>query len=330
MTRLAVIGAGFIGRALAVEATRRGWSVDVIGRSDPFDLARTSLTPKRLRFLSGDGVELLPKVLEHQVDALIIAAGGHFPATSVNAPAADAIGTLSLVIGLCEIIRSHSPTTRVVWLSSAGGVYPPGRELKSESSPMEPTSPYGMSRRMAEEYLTYYRRAHNLSTHSLRCANIYGQLLPRSRGQSVISAAFWSALTRTPFTLYGDGLQARDFIHIDDFTRSTLDIVSLDRPLPPALNIGTGTAYSVLEMLDAVSMATGAAISKTAGPTGATDTGTLAVDPSLLKSLVSFAPLDLHRGISRMARTISTEQGRWHAPPDAVEVHTQSPSEVTA
>ncbi|WP_327687120.1 NAD-dependent epimerase/dehydratase family protein [Streptomyces sp. NBC_00467] len=305
MTRLVVIGAGFLGNALALGAARRGWSVDVVGRSDPFDTGSAGPGSGELRLLPGDGLERLPEVLDRDVDAVVLAAGGRFPVPSAAAPAAEATETLSLVIGLCEAARSLSPTTKIVLLSSAGAVYSPGDELKAESDPCEPTSPYGMSRRMGEEYLEYYRRVHGLSTHSLRCVNIYGRLLPQSRGQSVVSAAFRSALTGTPFTLHGDGRQARDFIHVDDFVAATLDLLGSGRGIPQTVNVGTGTAYSIAEVLEAVSAATGAPLVTTPGPNRNTDTGRLAVDPSLLKKLVDFEPLDLAAGIRRMARDIT-------------------------
>ncbi|GAA3783664.1 NAD-dependent epimerase/dehydratase family protein [Streptomyces coacervatus] len=305
MKQITLIGAGFLGSALALGAARRGWDTTVIGRSDPFAIQNTDPGPGEIRLLTGDGVELLPETLQQDVDAIIITAGGHFPLPSAAAPAADAIGTLSLVIGLCETVRSLSPQTKIVFLSSAGAVYAPSDELKYESDPGEPTSPYGMSRRVGEEYMEYYRRVHGLSTHSLRCVNVYGRLLPRSRGQGVVSAAFWSALTGKPFTLHGDGRQTRDFIHVDDFVTATLNLLESGRDLPGTINVGTGVGSSIANVLDAVGAATGSTIATAPGPSAHTDTGNLAVDLSLLRNIIEFEPLDLDAGIKLMAREIA-------------------------
>ncbi|EWC64473.1 UDP-glucose 4-epimerase [Actinokineospora spheciospongiae] len=300
MRRIAVIGAGFLGSALTAGAARRGWDATAISRSDPYDTQRADPGMGVLRVLDGDGVKRLPEALDHGVEAVVIAAGGHFPLPSAAAPAADAMGTLSLVIGLCEAVRARKPDTRVVFLSSAGAVYAPGDGLKSESDPGEPTSPYGMSRRVGEEYMAYYARVHGLSTLSLRCANIYGRLLPRSRGQGVVSAAFWSALTGAPFTLHGTGRQRRDFLHIDDFVAAVLDL--LDGDPPATVNVGSGEGSSITDVLAAVEVATGSTITTTPGPNARTDTGQLVVDLSLLRKVVDFTPLDLAAGIERMAR----------------------------
>ncbi|MFF3826195.1 NAD-dependent epimerase/dehydratase family protein [Streptomyces griseus] len=307
MTRITLIGAGFLGSALTLGAARRGWSTTVISRSDPFATQDADPGPGEIRFLSGEGAAPLPQALEAGVDAIVIAAGGRFPLPSATAPAADAIGTLSLVIDLCETVRSLSPGTRIVFLSSAGAVYAPADELKRESEPAEPTSPYGMSRRMGEEYMAYYRRVHGLSTHSLRCVNIYGRLLPRSRGQGVVSAAFWSALTGRPFTLHGNGRQSRDFLHIDDFVTATLDLLASGRDLPATVNVGTGTGRAIAEVLDAVSAATGSPITTAPGPDARTDAGHLAVDLSVLRSLIDFEPRGLRAGIELMARDIAAD-----------------------
>lgn len=305
MTRITLIGAGFLGNALALGAARRGWSTTVITRSDPFATRDAAPGPGEIRFLSGEGAACLPQALDAGVDAIVIAAGGRFPLPSATAPAADAIGTLSLVIELCETVRSLSPGTRIVFLSSAGAVYAPADELKRESEPGEPTSPYGMSRRMGEEYMAYYRRVHGLATLSLRCVNVYGRLLQRSRGQGVVSAAFWSALTGRPFTLHGSGRQSRDFLHVDDFVTATLDLLAFGRDLPGTVNVGTGTGSAITEVLDAVSAATGSPITTAPGPDARTDTGHLAVDLSVLRSLIDFEPRSLRGGIELMARNIA-------------------------
>ncbi|MEU5191599.1 NAD-dependent epimerase/dehydratase family protein [Streptomyces klenkii] len=310
MKRITLIGAGFLGNALALGAASRGWSTTVVSRSDPFATQDADPGPGEIRLLSGDGVECLPQTLDQNVDAIVIAAGGRFPLHSVAAPAADAIETLSLVIGVCETVRSLSPSAKIIFLSSAGAVYSPGGELKCESDPGEPTSPYGVSRRVGEEYMEYYRRVHGLSTYSLRCVNIYGRLMSPARGQGVVSAAFSSALTGKPFTLHGDGQQTRDFIYVDDFVTATLGLLESGRDLPGTINVGTGMGHSIADVLDAVGAATGSAIATAPGPNAHTDTGNLAVDVSLLRSIIDFEPLDLDAGIKLMALKIAADDSR--------------------
>ncbi|MFC9863219.1 MULTISPECIES: NAD-dependent epimerase/dehydratase family protein [unclassified Streptomyces] len=301
--RIAVIGAGFLGSALASGAARRGLAVTVIGRSDPYGLG-DSASPADVVFVPGCGAERLPEVLRSGVDVVVIAAGGHFPVPSGSEPAADVIGTLSLVIPVCELVRAESPGTAVVLLSSAGAVYALGTEPKRESETAEPTSPYGMSRMVAEQYLAYYGRVHGLRTCALRCSNIYGRLLPRTRGQNVVSAAFWSALTSTPFTLHGGGRQIRDFLHVDDFVGATLDLLAGHQRLPRVVNVGTGVGHSVSDLISAVETATDSVVPTVPGAAAITDRGRLVVDTALLRSLIGFEPLGLAAGVALMARDV--------------------------
>ncbi len=304
MMRAAVIGAGFLGNALAVDAERRGWDVTVIGHSDPYALREQPTSAGRLRFVLGTGADELSAVLRGGTDVVVIAAGGRFPVPSADKPAADAVDSLSLLINVCEAVRALSPETRIVFLSSAGGVYAPGPGLRTETQLALPTSPYGMSRLTGEHYLEFYRRVHGLSCCALRCSNVYGRLLPQSRGQGVVSAAFRCALTAEPFPLHGSGEQRRDFIHVDDFVRAALDLVSLRGGLPGVVNIGSGVGYSVAEVVDRVSAVMERPIPVVRGPSAGTDVGSLVVDTSLVRSLIEFAPLRPDAGIELMARQV--------------------------
>jgi UDP-glucose 4-epimerase len=301
LTRVAVVGAGFLGSALAFGAVDRGWDATVIGRSDPYALRGRD----PLRFVRGDGAKELPAVLARGADAVVIAAGGRFPVPSADEPEADVVETLSLVVNVCETVRTLSPATRVVFLSSAGGVYAPGPGPRTESHATLPVSPYGMSRLAAEEYLDFYRRVHGLPTTSLRCSNVYGRLLPESRGQGVVSAAFRCALTGKAFTLHGTGAQRRDFLHLDDLVQAVLELLALRGELPGTVNIGSGVGCSVAEVVGLVSAATERHIPVEAGPSAGTDTGDLIVDASLLRSLVDFRPLSPAAGFALMARELT-------------------------
>ncbi|WP_161501025.1 NAD-dependent epimerase/dehydratase family protein [Embleya scabrispora] len=311
MTRAAVVGAGFLGTALAIGAERRGWDVTVIGRSDPYALREQASSTGGLRLVRGDGADELPSVLGRDTSVVVIAAGGRFPVPSAYAPAADAVDTLSLLINVCEAVRTHSPDTRIVFLSSAGGVYAPGPEpgLRAETHRAEPTSPYGMSRLTGESYLEFYRRVHGLAGTVLRCSNVYGRLLPAARGQGVVSAAFRCALSGEPFRLHGSGAQRRDFVHVDDFVRASLDLLSLPTRVPATVNVGSGVGYSVAQVVDRVATVLKKDITIARGPSAGTDLGSLVVDTSLLRSLVDFAPLDPDTGIEKMARELQADAG---------------------
>lgn len=308
MTRIAIIGGGFLGSALATSASERGWYVTVIGRSDPYSLRDTHPRCGHLRFVLAEAADALPEVLRGEPDAVIVAAGGRFPVPSASEPVADAIGTLSLLITVCEGVRTLGPAIPIVLLSSAGAVYSPASGPLRESMLAQPTSAYGMSRFVSEQYMEYYRRVHGLSTCSLRCTNVYGRLLPVTRGQGVVSAAFWSALTGRPFTLSGDGHQIRDFLYVDDFAQATLDLLACGANLTGIVNVGSGTGYSVAEVVHRVAEVTRSPISINTKPGALTDLGMLVVDISLLRTMIDFQPRHPADGIELMARSLKPDQ----------------------
>ena len=116
-------------------------------------------------------------------------------------------------------------------LASTAGVYgDPGVLPTPEHAPIAPLSPYGASKAAAETYMQLFTRLHGLSTLALRMANVYG---PRQdpHGEAGVVAIFTGAARegRTA-TIYGDGAQTRDYVHVSDVVRG----VRRGRPSRPS------------------------------------------------------------------------------------------------
>ncbi len=140
---------------------------------------------------------------------------------------------------------------RVVNTSSGGAIYGEGKMLPArEDHPVAPEAPYGQSKFAAEGYCELFRRLHGLSTVSLRYGNVYG---PRQDplGEAGVIAIFCGRILegKRP-TVFGDGLQTRDYIYVDDVVRSNL--AAADSNAGGAFNIGTGVETTVLELVEAL------------------------------------------------------------------------------
>jgi UDP-glucose 4-epimerase len=133
-----------------------------------------------------------------------------------------------------------------VFASSGGTIYGEPRRLpvkETSVSGSHPVSPYGITKKVAEDYLRFYQRYRGLDFTALALANVYG---PRQdpAGETGVVAIFATKMLagETP-TIYGDGNQTRDFVFVDDVVHAFA--LSMDRGSGKLVNVGTGLETSV-------------------------------------------------------------------------------------
>jgi UDP-glucose 4-epimerase len=136
---------------------------------------------------------------------------------SVEDPVYDASVNILGSLNLLEAVRTKSPGTRVVFASTGGALYgdnttPPNfEEFKKD-----PESPYAVSKLTVEHYFGYYGRVHKLDCVAMRFGNVYG---PRQdpHGEAGVVAIFCGRILQgKPLTIFGDGLQTRDYVYVGD------------------------------------------------------------------------------------------------------------------
>ncbi len=137
---------------------------------------------------------------------------------------------------------------RVV-LASSAAVYGNSNVPVRETAPKTPLSPYAASKLAMEESALMYQRAYDLPVVCLRYFNVYG---PRQRPDSPYAAvipAFINAmiLGQSP-TIYGDGEQHRDFVHVDDVVLANLLAVESKEAVGKILNISGGGSVTINEL----------------------------------------------------------------------------------
>ena len=155
-------------------------------------------------------------------------------------------GTINL------LAESHAAeVARFVNTSTGGAIYGEGRILPApEDHPVAPEAPYGQSKFAAEGYCELFRRLHGLNAVSLRYGNVYG---PRQDplGEAGVIAIFCGRLRAGERPIvFGDGLQTRDYVHVDDVVAANL--AAIESEGSGAFNIGTGVETTVLELVDAL------------------------------------------------------------------------------
>ncbi|HET6861265.1 MAG TPA: NAD-dependent epimerase/dehydratase family protein [Streptomyces sp.] len=138
-----------------------------------------------------------------------------------------------------------------VVVASSSAVYgAAAAPVLGEALPTDPLSPYAAGKVAAEAYTTAYARSFGLAVLPLRFFNVFGARQAPTGGYAAVIPAFISAaLAGRPLTVYGDGGQSRDFVHVDHVARilgtAVLEHVVSDRPV----NLASGRSTSLLELV---------------------------------------------------------------------------------
>jgi CDP-paratose 2-epimerase len=130
----------------------------------------------------------------------------------------------------------------------------------SEARPLDFHSPYGCSKGAAEQYVLDYARTFGLPATVFRMSCIYGPHQFGTEDQGWVAHFLIQALRRRPLTLYGDGLQVRDILFVEDLVDAMLLAhATIDDAAGRAFNIGGGPRHtiSLLELLGAIEDITG-------------------------------------------------------------------------
>lgn len=120
-----------------------------------------------------------------------------------------------------------------------------------ESAPLNPVSPYGVTKLAAEKLAFAYRRAYGIPVIALRYFSIYG---PRQRPDMAYYRFINAMLAGRPITIYGDGEQTRGNTYIDDCVRGTIAAIAGGRD-GEAYNLGGGVPISINQAIDVLEQA---------------------------------------------------------------------------
>jgi len=255
MTKRALItgGAGFIGSHVADLFIENGYDVEII---DDLSTGRRENVPERatLHETSVTSPEAAALVRRGRFDVLVHLAAQMDVRRSVADPMFDASINIRGMINVLEAVKQSDRGTRVVFTSTGGAIYgdfntPPNFETYFK----EPESPYAISKLSSEYYLAYYGRLHGLEHAALRFGNVYG---PRQdpHGEAGVVAIFCNRiLAGKPLTIYGDGMQTRDYVYVGDVAAAVWRGATFDLPAAGpvdarAFNVGTGIGTSVVEL----------------------------------------------------------------------------------
>jgi UDP-glucose 4-epimerase len=208
---------------------------------------------------------------------------------SVVDPAFDASVNIAGGLNLLDCCRRFG-VRRMIYSSSGGAGYGDTDVIPTpEEHPSRPASPYGITKVAIEQYVDALGTLWGMRGISLRYANIYG---PRQnpQGEAGVIAIFCDRLlSGRPLLINGDGLQTRDFVHVEDIARA--NVLALEREdVTGPINIGTGVETSVTAIADALRSAAGSGPAPIHGPARPGEQRRSCLDPALAERSLGWRP----------------------------------------
>jgi len=237
MQKVFVTGAGgFIGRNLVKKLESQGFQV---WRSD------VELPDQNSRDLVGNllDIDLESLLLKIKPDAVVHLAAQVDVMSSIKDPIKDlelnALLTLKLILA-----STNSGCQNFCYIHSGGAVYDSKSDLPfSESSPEKIVSPYGLTKKIGEEYVRIFSTLQNSNWTSLALSNCYGKLSDNQKG--VIYQFFHDISNGVQSTINGPDV-TRDFVYISDVVDSILSAIR--KPTNSRVNISSNTEISLIDL----------------------------------------------------------------------------------
>jgi UDP-glucose 4-epimerase len=281
---LVVGGAGYIGAHVAYLLQENGYGVRIY--DDFSNGLKSRIDGKFSDVVIGDVLDRQALISACEgIDAVIHLAAKKAVGESVDNPLKyyenNVGGTLNLLAAM-----SLKGVKRIVF-SSTAAVYAPSEKLSiTESDLTEPLSPYGQTKLLSEKLISAVASAEELSAISLRYFNVVGALRDEFADNSkdnLVPKVFAALKTGKNPEIYGsdyptkDGSCIRDYIHVSDLAKAHL--VALEKVfaanVDEVYNVGSGTGYSVTEMINQIAESIGKAITPTLSPRRPGDTAQL-------------------------------------------------------
>jgi UDP-glucose 4-epimerase len=241
-------GAGFIGSHIVDDLVESGAEVTIFDNFSTGNTENLEGASAKVEVVEGDITDASGirdacvgmDFVSHQAAQLEIFRSTDDPVQDLEV---NTIGTLNVLDGALR-----AGVGKVVAASSAC-VYGQTDGATDETSMPVPNWTYGVSKLAAERYCTIYNEYRGLPTVSLRYGIVYGE---REWYRRVLTIFIKRAVERESLVVFGDGTQARDFVHVSDVVKMNRACMSDDRANGHVFNVGTGIGTTVNELAELV------------------------------------------------------------------------------
>ncbi len=208
------------------------------------------------------------------------------------------------ILGTLNVLEAAKEfgVKRVVFASSSS-VYGDNPNLpKTEDMAVAPLSPYALSKYAGERYCQMYYKLYGLETVSLRYFNVFGTNQDPTSQYSAVIPKFIKLMKegKSP-TIYGDGLQSRDFTYVENNVEANLIACTTPGIAGEFFNIACGERYTLLDLVDAINKHLGTSITPKFSEAAAGDIKhSLAGIEKAAKSMDYKTKISFYEGLSRI------------------------------
>src|SRR5919107_4200212 len=291
-------GAGYIGSVVTAHLLSEGHEVTVL---DDLSTGHADAVPEGARLADVGLHDSAPVLAEVRPEAVLHFAARSLVGASQQQPEDYWHVNVGGSLALLEAMRAVD-CRRIVFSSTAATYGEPDAVPIPESAPTRPTNTYGASKLAVDAMLTSYAVAHSFAAVSLRYFNVggaaYGLGERHATETHLIPLALQVAAgQRESLTVFGedyptpDGTCIRDYVHVEDL--SDAHLLALPAPAPGehrVYNLGSGSGFSVQEMVDAVRTVTGHPLPVVVGDRRAGDPARLVASSERIHADLGWAP----------------------------------------
>jgi UDP-glucose 4-epimerase len=296
-------GAGFIGSNTVDLLLERGHDVRVLDNF--YSGKRENLQPHaRLEVVDGDVRDLatVESAMAGVTHVLHLAAQVFVP-TSIEQPAFSGSVNIAGFVTVLDAARRLGKQ-RVVYASSAA-VYGLSADLPlTEATPPMPLSPYALEKLVNDQYAALFAQLYGTSACGMRYFNVYGPRQdPRSPYSGVISKFCAVVAAGEALTVFGDGLQTRDFVSVRDVARANL--AALESEVVGVVNVATGHSVTLLDLIRVLGEVVGRRLTVHHAAPRQGEVLKSEVSPQRLREALHVAdPLPLADGLTALLRSL--------------------------
>lgn len=312
-TYLVTGGAGFIGSHIVQTLVARGETVRVVdnfatGSRENLAPFQDKITLYELDIARLDG---LPEAMVG-VDYVLHEAAIPSVPRSVDDPALThdscVTGTLNVLIAARD-----AKVKRVVYAASSSAYGDIDGEFKIETMTPRTLSPYAAAKLAGEYYCQAFTTVYGLETVALRYFNVFGPRQDPSSPYSAVIPLFMAALLdgKRP-TIYGDGLQSRDFTYVENVVNGNLLACKADsRVAGKVLNLATGEKITLLQLMDAINKLLGMSVEPVFADSRPGDVKHSRADITMARVLLGYSPtVGLDEGLARTLEWFKVFRGK--------------------